>query len=270
MPYRYAHYFYLLLIPASAIAFAGYLSELADEGISKHVHAASATLWILLLAAQNASIHNGFRGLHKNLGIAGLVLFPVYLSGFLMVYRSEARRILDGDPWATIFGPGIGTITLISLLATAYMVYSALRDRRNVQLHARWMLVTVFLFAESVLGRLLNGFVPPLYVDGLEDVRRIYEGFHLSQGIAIALAFYLYLQNRQYGQPFVFLIAALIAQSVALEFFDGFEPWRAFFIDSGSWPLMHFVIVGLVSGAAVALLGWRQVKDRRSLRSSAG
>ncbi len=265
MPYRYAHYFYLALIPASALAFSGYLSDLPDAGISKHLHAFSATLWILLLAAQCASIHNGFRRLHRKLGYAGLVLFPVYLGGFLLVFQSEARRIIDGDPYATVFGPGIGAITLIAVAATAYMVYAGLRDRRNVQLHARWMLVTVFLFSESVLGRLLNNFVPALWVDDIDDVRRIYDAFHLSQLAAIALALVLYTRAREHGAPFVFVIAVLLLQSLALELFDDLDTWRGLFVDMGEWPTTPILLAGILAGVVLAVLGW--TRGRRGMPS---
>ena len=268
MPYRYAHYFYLLLIPASGLAFSGFLSDLSGAGLSKQLHAVSATLWILLLAAQSASIHNGMRKLHRKLGLASLVLFPIYLSGFFLVYRSEARRIIDGDPWATVFGPGIGAITLIAVAATAYMFYAGLRERRNVQLHARWMLVTVFLFSESVLGRLLNNFVPPLYVNSLEDVRRIYDAFHLSQLIAILLALVLYRHAPRHGKPFKLVIAVLLAQSLALELFDGLQSWRTFFVDSGSWPIVIFASVGLLAGILLVFFGWTKGQQIRAMRSA--
>ncbi len=268
MPYRYAHYFYLMLIPASALAFSGYLSELPEAGVLKHVHAISATLWILLLAGQSASIHNGMRQLHRKLGLVSLILFPIYLCGFLLVYRSEAQRIIDGDPWAGVFGPGIGAMTLIAVAATAYMFYAALRDRRNVQLHARWMLVTVFLFSESVLGRLLNNYVPWLFVNDLEDVRRIYDAFHLSQLLAIALAVFLYLRARQHGGPFIFVIAVPLAQSAALELFDGLDSWRAFFVDSGSWPSFVFATAGLLIGLLLAFVGWTGGRRTVAMRSA--
>lgn len=268
MPYRYAHYFYLMLIPASGLAFSGFVSDLPAAGLSKHVHAASATLWILLLAGQSASIHNGMRKLHKKLGLASLVLFPIYLSGFLLVYRSEARRIIDGDPWAMVFGPGIGAITLIAVAATAYMFYAGLRERGNVQLHARWILVTVFLFSESVLGRLLNNFVPPLYANELADVRRIYDAFHLSQLIAIVAALGLLYLAPRYGKPFVFLIAVLLAQSLALELFDDLPSWRDFFVDSGSWPTVVFASVGLLAGFLLVVFGWTGGRQTRSMRTA--
>ncbi|MEM7765751.1 MAG: hypothetical protein AAF290_16925 [Pseudomonadota bacterium] len=256
MPYRYAHYFCLLLIPAAVIAFSGYLSELPDAGLAKHAHAIAATLWILLLAGQSASIHSGRRSIHKFLGSASLLIFPLYISGFFLVYRSEARRISASDAYAEVFGPGIGAITLVAVVASAYMFYSGLRDRRNVQLHARWMLVTVFLFAESVLGRILNNFIPALYVNDVTDVRRIYDAFHLSQLFAVLLALVLYFRDREHGAPFLFVIVALLVQSLSLELFDGFGPWRDMFLTSGDWPIGAFAVIGIALGAVVAGLGW--------------
>jgi hypothetical protein len=256
MPYRYAHYFCLLLLPAAAIGFSSYLFELPEAGFAKHAHAFAATLWILVLAGQSASIHSGRRSVHRLLGLASLLVFPLYIGGFFAVYRSEARRILAGDPYAEIFGPGIGVITLVAVAATAYMYYSGLRQRRNVHLHARWMLVTVFLFSESVLGRILNNFIPPLYVNDLGDVRRIYDAFHIAQLLAAVVALGLYFQNRKHGAPFLCVIAALFVQSVSLEFFDSHDRWREVFVASGSWPSVAFAVFGVVLGAGVAGMGW--------------
>ncbi|MEM9302007.1 MAG: hypothetical protein AAGE01_07840 [Pseudomonadota bacterium] len=266
MPYRHAHWFILLLLPASVVAFSSYLAELGEAGTAKHVHALFATLWILLLAAQSASIHHRQRGLHRTLGLAGFFIFPIYFAGFFLVFQSEAQRIVDGDPWATVFGPGIGTITLISALATAWMYHAAMRNRRNVHLHARWLLVTLFLFAESVLGRILNTFVPGLLVLGLDDIRRIYDAFHVSQLLAIALAVALYRGNPRYGQPFVFVTVALVAQSLALELFDDFAPWRTAFLAMASWPTAVLFVPALFLGAAVSWSGWVAGRSGRAPR----
>lgn len=257
MPYRHAHWYILALIPASMLAFAPYLLDLGEANSAIHWHSISATLWILLLAVQNVSIHNRKRGLHRGVGIASLILFPIYFTGFLLVFQSEAQRIVDGDPWATVFGPGIGTITLISALATAWMYYSGLRNRRRVHLHARWMIVTLFLFAESVGGRIINFLVPGLGVNALDDVRNIYSAFHLSQVLAIGLAVWLYRARPQDGFPYLFVIAALVLQSLALEIFDGFVPWRDCFVAMASWPVQWLLLPGLVFGMAVSMLGWR-------------
>ena len=160
-------------------------------------------------------------------------------------------------PGATVFGPGVGTITLISAFATAWMYYSGLSNRRRVHLHARWMIVTLFLFAESVGGRIINTFVPGLVVFELDDIRDIYSAFHLSQVLAIGLAVVLYRARPKDGLPYLFVIAALVLQSLALEIFDGFEPWRAWFIAMADWPIYGLLLPGLAIGIAVSTLGWR-------------
>lgn len=261
MPYPRAHYFVLLLLPASIAGFTTYLSDPAGANVAKHVHAVGATLWILLLAAQNASIHQRRRSLHRTVGIASLALLPVFLAGLFMVFQSEARRIAAGDPWSATFGPGIGAITLLAIGATAWMFYSGLRHRHNVQLHARWMIVTLFPFAESVLGRIMNNYVPGLLVRDIDDIRRIYDAFHIAQVLAISLAIALYLGNRKHGTPFLFVCAVLVLQSIALETLDGFEPWRTVFVDTASWPTAIMIAAGLLLGSVAASLGW--IRGRR-------
>ena len=52
MPYRHAHWYILALIPASVLAFLPYLLDLGEANFAIHVHSITATLWIVLLAAQ--------------------------------------------------------------------------------------------------------------------------------------------------------------------------------------------------------------------------
>ena len=138
------------------------------------------------------------------------------------------------------------------------MYYAGLRDRRNVQLHARWMLVTVLLFSESVMGRILNNTIPALAVNGFGDVRHIYEAFHISQLLAIGLAAALYLGNRRHGAPFLFAIVVLALQSIALELFDDIAVWRECFLASASWPAPVLGAIGIALALSAVTAGWKK------------
>ena len=52
MPYRHAWIWCLAIIALTAVAFwPGYFSQLREAKVTSHVHAVTATLWVLLVAA---------------------------------------------------------------------------------------------------------------------------------------------------------------------------------------------------------------------------
>jgi uncharacterized membrane protein len=263
MPYRYAHYFVLAIIPASVLAFwDSFFSRIAEASAAVHLHSWSATVWVLLLAAQSWAIHNKRRGLHAALGRVSLAVFPIFLASFLLVIRSEAQSVIAGNPFRTVFAPGIAVLTLVAFAAIAYLCYAALRNRHNVQLHARYMIAIPFMFTESVLGRVFNAYLPGLIVNSLEDIRNIYWSIHLSQALAIALAMFLYFQKPKFGKPYLIISVALVLQSLGLELFDDIGWWRALYLEYAAVPFAAPLTLGLIIGLLIVWRGWEDGKRR--------
>lgn len=257
MPFKNAHFFVLALLPASLVAFwPGFFAAMSQASLAVHLHGWSATAWVLLLALQSWSIHNERYRLHRVTGKLSLVIFPLFLSSFLLVIQSEAQTVIDGHPYRTVFAPGIGVLTLVAFFAIGFLYSEGLKNRGNAQLHARYLLAIPFLFTESIFGRIFNAFLPGLIVYSLDDIRNIYWAIHLSQVLAIALAAFLYLQNRKFGAPFIIVSIALILQSLALEIFDGLEWWRKAYLASVELPFAALLVTGLIVGAAFAWRGW--------------
>lgn len=257
IPYKNAHFFVLALIPASLVAFwPGFFSAMSQASLAVHIHSWSATAWVLLLASQSWSIHNGRHALHCFTGRLSLAIFPVFLASFLLVIQSEAQTVLDGNPYRAVFAPGIGVLTLIAFFAIGLLYYGGLKNRNNIHLHARYMLAIPLLFTESIFGRVFNAFLPGLIVNSLDDIRNIYWAIHLSQALAIALAAFLYFQNRKFGAPFLIVGMALILQSLALEIFDDLGWWRNVYLASAERPLAVPLLIGLIAAIIIAWRGW--------------
>ncbi|MFC5798106.1 hypothetical protein [Sphingopyxis terrae] len=62
----------------------GYFSRLGTAKIAWHIHAVTATAWMLLLAAQSWSIDRGERARHRSLGLAIFILVPMFMVGALI------------------------------------------------------------------------------------------------------------------------------------------------------------------------------------------
>jgi len=82
MPYRFSHWLILMLIGLTVPAFwRSYLSDLSSSRIELHVHGATASIWMALLAIQSWSIHHRHRRHYRALGKSSFILFPFLLVG---------------------------------------------------------------------------------------------------------------------------------------------------------------------------------------------
>lgn len=259
MPYPRAYLALLALVPLIALAFwPGYFSRLGQTPWTIHVHGVTASAWVLMLLVQSWAIHHGQVKLHRAVGRATFVLVPVFVAGGLLVLQSMAHGTFGGEhPFYAVFGAGLGAVDLLAVLFFSIFVYAGLRKRRQVQLHARYMLATVLLLATPILTRLLNGFVPGLRIQGPEDMHLFMVGVHLGNAIALVITLGLYLAARRYGRPFLLAAVFLVASSISFQWLAATRPWQSFFRTLGETPTGLLVALGLCTGAVVVYLGWR-------------
>jgi hypothetical protein len=156
MPYRHAHWYLLSLFPLAGLAFwPNYLSIFAASPVAFHVHGITASLWIALVAAQSWSIHHRRNALHRTIGIASFALFPFFVTGGLLVIHSIAGKFGAGvDPFNAMYGARLGSMDALSTIAMVYMFTMALKWRRKVHIHARYMLAPILFLVSPILGRL--------------------------------------------------------------------------------------------------------------------
>ncbi len=257
MPYRHAHWYLLLLFPLTGLAFwPNYFGKLADSPYAFHVHGATASLWIALLAFQSWSIHRRRNALHRSAGLASLALFPLFIAGGLLVIQTMAVKFAAGsDPFYDVFGARLGAIDALSSAAMPFLFYLALKERRKVHLHARYMLAPVLFLLPPILSRLMPA-LPPLAIAGPADFHRFGYGVHIADALAVALAAALYLHAPKWGRPWLVVGALVAAQSLAFETLGRTAAWERLFEAIGSVPTALVATLGLAAGAAAAWAGW--------------
>ena len=265
MPYPRAHLAVLAVLGVTIVAFwPSYFSTLGDAPLAFHVHGITATAWMLLVAFQSWSIHGGRPSLHRTTGLASLVLFPAFTASLVMIVNVSAAGYQAGTPFYQVAGPPIGFATLVPLLATPVLFFYALRERRTVWLHAGWMLSTVFFLWEPAASRLLIGFVPSMAIAGPEDFHHVPEAIAWGSAMAVPVAVYLYLRDRERGLPFLVVAALLALQVAGTVGLADTELWRGWFDTYGQLPPVLTVGAGLLLGVAAAWLGWRRPAERRA------
>jgi uncharacterized membrane protein YozB (DUF420 family) len=266
MPYRNAWIWCLAIIALTVIAFwPGYLSQLGEAKLTSHFHAVTATLWILLIAAQSWSIGGGHRALHRSLGLAIFLLVPLFFIGSAGVEHSMAVATGSGqDAFYNVWGPSLGIYDLVASLGFLALSAMALRDRRRVARHAAWLLATPLLLIGPILSRVYPRYVPGLFMHGPQDFGHFRWGIHLGGLTAIAIALWLWSRHRRDSAPWLVVAAINLAQLVLFETLGFVSAWKAAFVAFGGIPLVvHALGSGLLAVAALRW-GWRSVPPRRT------
>lgn len=254
MPNRHAHFYVLALFPLAALAFwPSYLSQVSTASGEFHAHGVTATLWLMLLVAQSLTIHRGQRQVHRALGLTSLVLFPLFLMGGSGIFFGMADRYVAGEPFQAMYAPRLAWLDFAGVGGFAYCYFEALRNRRKVHLHSRYMLATAIFLLPPIIGRLT---AIPLGVAGPEDFSKLSVGFQAANGLTAAIAFGLAIWSGKHGRPFavagiVTIVGALLYQTVG-----GMPVWQALYARAAEVPSAPFMIAAGLAGVAIAYAGW--------------
>lgn len=150
---RSAPYFAGLLALALVAFWPTYLSKLFDIATPYiHLHAVTATMWLLMLVVQPLAISAGRFRLHRIIGAASYVLAPCFIA--IVVLLAHGR--IQGVPEQAY--PVAGYVLYVQLaLATLFTLPYALGilTRRVVSLHARFMVCTALPMIDPVVVRFL-------------------------------------------------------------------------------------------------------------------
>ena len=254
MPNRLAHWYVLALFPLAALAFwPSYLSKVSTASAEFHMHGVTATLWLILVVAQSLTIHRGQRQVHRILGMASLVLFPLFLAGGAGIFFGMADRYAAGEPFQAMYAPRLAWIDFIGVGGFAYCYYQALRHRRQVHLHSRYMLATAIFLLPPILGRLT---AIPLGITGPADFERFNVGLHAANALTAAIAFVLAYWSGRHGRPFA-LAGILTVISMLLYQLVGTMPaWVDIYARVAGFPVMPFATVAAIAGLFIAYAGW--------------
>ncbi len=263
MPYRYAHYFvgFVLLVIMTGF-WMSYFAVAGSVPAAFHVHAVSAMTWLVLLIAQHLTIHRRGNALHRQMGLASFVLFPFLILGFMMIINVSAERYSVAEAGASIIvlGPSFGIGMGIAIAAYLTLFYSALKHRRNVRLHAGYMLATPLILFESPFSRVILDYMPWMNIIGSEGPRVVLDSIVISNTLAIVFTLALYAMNRKHGAPWLIAAGFMGLQSAAMWFAPDFAPIGRVFAAYAAIPPGITLALGVIAGGAAAWFGWEAGK----------
>ena len=164
-----------------------------------------------------------------------------------------AQRYVEASPFHVMYAPKLAWFDFIGVGGVAYLYYEALRQRRKVHPHSRYMLATVFFLLPPIFGRLS---AIPLGVRGPEDFERLGVGFQLANGLTAAIAFWLAYRSGKHGRPFAVAGTLTLISSVLFEVVGRMPAWRSLFARAAEIPVAPFATAAGIAGVAIAYAGW--------------
>lgn len=259
MPYRHAHYFVGFVFLIVLVGFWGsYWAPIGAVPLAFHVHAMTALAWLSLLVVQSVTIQQRRNGLHKQLGLASLALFPLLIAGLTMIADLSAQRLAPGVSAAARYNAASFVIgTGIAIAAYISLFYLALKHRRNVKLHAGYMLATPVILFESPFSRVIDMHLPWLNLIGSEGPQGVQDTILTGDVMAAAFALAMYAMHRRHGAPWLLAVFFTLFQGVVMFTIPMVPQLEAPVRAYAQIPLPVTLAAALAAGALAGWLGWR-------------
>ncbi len=199
--YKNLGYFFLLILPLTFLGFyKSYFNQFPtfkDSNTFIHLHAAVASIWILMLIVQPLLIRYKQNKLHRQLGKLSYLIFPLLVLSFI----PQMIRIIHSDNPIFLYFPlsdGI-MLTICYSLAIYY--------RKNSSKHMRYMIGTALVFLSPTLGRIGPKFL------GLSEVETQNSIYGIVYLILIGLLF-LDRKNGKKFQPYLIILGLWILHQI--------------------------------------------------------
>lgn len=268
MPYKHAHWWAVLVAVVTVVGFwPSYFMVLKTSPLAFHAHAVTALVWIGLAGLQSWSIHHRRRELHRTVGKASFVLFPLLMASFVGIINLSAGRFMAGDnPFFQIYAPVFGWAMTLALIAYLVLYTQALRHRRNTWWHAGFMFSTLLVLFESPFSRIVEKWIPGMEVTGPENVELIGHQIAGSMLLAALFALGVWALHRRRAMPFLVVAGLMVVQAMGMYLVAPRDEWRALFALYAQVPGWLTVGAGALAGVLAAWIGWRYPASPGSAR----
>ena len=204
--YRNIGFVFLLFIPLTFLGFYKTYFVLSPEfngtvDIYTHIHAVIASCWITLLIVQPLLIRSKQYSLHRTFGNISYVVFFALLLSFIPQMIKE-------------YGKGFFPLNAsFDILLLMLFYFLAIKNKRNIALHMRYMIAIALIFVGPTLGRII------FFLLELEHLGPWQIPYILVVAILLGLIFWDKKNGRKY-KPYWVAIAAFSIYLISLYAID--------------------------------------------------
>ncbi|WP_445732473.1 hypothetical protein [Mariniflexile sp.] len=212
---------YLWMIGVLIITITGFFSSLTNKfhelSIYHHIHGISATLWLITVIVQPALYRFDNLKLHRIIGRFSVVLaLSVVIGGLIMMKVMMQKKRKYGTVDIEYY---IGIFDAAMLIPFILFFILGLKFRKNIQLHARYMISTAIFPLVAPTSRMLPSF-------GISS----WEGFMTGSLIINEVIFIaLIINDRINGKfrlPYLLALLLTLAFHISSYFVPQMQFWR--------------------------------------------
>ncbi len=218
MFYKNAYLYFILAMVITLFAFMpSYFTRLNKTDGAHHFHGITATLWMLLLIVQPLLYRKRLLTWHRSLGKLSLLLVPLVVVGGLTMVQVMIQK-KESYPPHVVYQLSFIDFTTLFLFVLFYVL--ALVYRRNVQLHARYMVCTVLGPLNPAITRLL--FIFP-FVDNFG------KSLNLAYFLIELVVLLLLIDDKRSGtiqKPYKLAMLFFVIQHILMNFSIHWQWWH--------------------------------------------
>ena len=183
-----------------------------------HFHGAVFTLWMLLMIVQTSLISAAKVRLHRQLGIAGVVLVVLMVGSGAAVIYGRGTTLTPGIPHEMILA--FLAIAVTALLLFPMLIGAAIVLRKNAAAHKRLMVLGTTVFLTAAIHRLMMWLVDPAVSPPVF--------FGATDLFIVALVVYDFISRGRVHAATVLGGLAIIASQVGSLMLAGSATWMTF------------------------------------------
>lgn len=142
-PFPNLHLWLLLPFFITLLGFQGYWLGFTESPFYWHLHGLSATFWYISLIIQPWLYHNHPIKIHRKVGMVSLILAGFVIASSLNMIVESLPKVTEASPLYPV-RYSLALFDLTSIIGFTISVALAIVYARDTQVHARWMISTVF------------------------------------------------------------------------------------------------------------------------------
>ncbi|MCF8452257.1 MAG: hypothetical protein K9G42_03580 [Pedobacter sp.] len=209
-------YFILAAVVTIFAFFPSYFNRLTSTDDAHHFHGITATLWLVLLIIQPFLYKTGNLRWHRMIGKISFVLVPLIIISALNMVQI---MLINKASYPPNIPDRLAFIDFATLVQFLLFYLLAIYKRKEIQLHARYMVCTVLGPLIPALTRLLFRF------PGIDNFNK---SLNISYIIIEIVLILLLLDDKRSGKiplPYVLAIILFIVQHLLMNFVAEWEWW---------------------------------------------
>ena len=219
-------HFWLLIPFVLTIAgfYLSYWSKFTDAPWRQHMHGISATAWYILVVMQPWLIHNKPVIFHKRLGIIGVFLSGAVVFSALQVMPHQVVNEFLPD----VLKYGFSFADLCALAGFSICVIAGVWKAKYINVHARWLISTVFWILLPATARLVYFPLLNIYEGNppITYLQTVYLCFIITVLLPLLYLLWLdYKKEKKVYTPYLFTLIGITFYTLAIAPMGNWQWW---------------------------------------------